>query len=381
MNILFVCENYIPHYGGAEVVFKNLAEGYVRRGHSVCLVTHQLKNTKQNEKMNGVFVKRIPSLHSRYVFSFTSIPEVIRKAKDADVIQTTTFNGAFPAWIAGKITKKPVILTVHEVWVGKWNQVTSFSWLKRTIHDLLERTIYLLPFDKYVCVSDATKKDLLNIGINETKVSTIHNGFDYQFWNPLRFSHRKAEEIKDRYNLNQKFTCFSWGRPGESKGFDYLIKAMPRIRRKVPNAVLLLMLGSVEKHKEKYRKLKKLIRKYKLQKVVKIIPSAPYEELGNYIKAADCAIIPSLAEGFGYSVVEANAMGTPLVASDAGSIPEVVSGKFLLFKSKNIKDLAEKVASVSQNKFRDMPRKTFEWSTSIGKYLRTYRKFINQRQL
>jgi D-inositol-3-phosphate glycosyltransferase len=380
MNVLFVCENYIPHYGGAEVVFKNLAEGYVKRGHSVCLITHQLKGTKINEKMNGVFVKRIPSFHSRYVFSFAAIPEVIRKARKADVIQTTTFNGAFPAWIAGKIQRKPVVLTVHEVWVGKWKQVTSFSWLKRTIHELLERAIYLLPFDKYVCVSEATRSDLLKLGMDEDKVSTIYNGFDYEFWNPLKFSHTKAEEIKDNHNLNQKFVCFSWGRPGESKGFEYLIKAMPLIRKKIPNAVLLLMLGSVEKHQEKYRELKELIRKHKLQKIVNIIPSAPYEELGNYIKAADCAIIPSVAEGFGYSVVEANAMGTPVVASDAGSIPEVVSGKHLLFKSKDIHDLAAKVEAVSHNRFQKIPLKTFEWSTSIGKYLQTYRKFIGRSQ-
>ena len=56
MHILFVCENYLPHYGGAEVVFKNLAEGFVKKGHDVSLVTHQIKGTKKFEKINGVKV-------------------------------------------------------------------------------------------------------------------------------------------------------------------------------------------------------------------------------------------------------------------------------------------------------------------------------------
>ena len=69
MKILFICENYIPHYGGAEVVFKNLAEGYVKLGHEVTILTHQLKNTKKREIINGVKVIRVPSLNSRYLFS------------------------------------------------------------------------------------------------------------------------------------------------------------------------------------------------------------------------------------------------------------------------------------------------------------------------
>ncbi|MBS3127462.1 glycosyltransferase [Candidatus Woesearchaeota archaeon] len=47
MKILFICENYYPHLGGAEVVFKNLAEGYVKRGHQVTVLTHQLQGTKK----------------------------------------------------------------------------------------------------------------------------------------------------------------------------------------------------------------------------------------------------------------------------------------------------------------------------------------------
>ena len=48
MKILFVLENYIPHIGGVEVVFKNLAEGLVKLGHDVFLITHRLKGTKKS---------------------------------------------------------------------------------------------------------------------------------------------------------------------------------------------------------------------------------------------------------------------------------------------------------------------------------------------
>ena len=54
MKILIVCENYYPHYGGAEVLFKNLAEGFVKEGHRVAIVTTLLPGTKRFEEINGV---------------------------------------------------------------------------------------------------------------------------------------------------------------------------------------------------------------------------------------------------------------------------------------------------------------------------------------
>src|SRR3989344_1434230 len=188
MKILFVCENYFPHYGGAEVLFKNLAEGYVKQGNTVSVITQRLKKTTKTETINGVHLQRAYSFFSRYLFSFLALPRVIAEAKNYDVIQTTTFNGAFPSWIVSKIWRKPVVITIHEVWIGKWQEITGFSIWKSRIHELLERMIYLLPFDRYICVSDTTRKDLLQRNIPEEKVKLVYNGFDYSSWNKQNFS-------------------------------------------------------------------------------------------------------------------------------------------------------------------------------------------------
>src|SRR3989338_6379769 len=145
MKILFVCENYYPHYGGAEVLFKNLAEGLVQKGNRVAVITTQLPGTKKYEEINGVKIHRINCFNSRYLFSFLSLPKVLKLAPKADVIQTTTFNGAPPAWLGAKLAHKPVVLTVHEVWINKWKEITGFSWLKSTLHEFLERIIYIFP--------------------------------------------------------------------------------------------------------------------------------------------------------------------------------------------------------------------------------------------
>ena len=376
MKILIVCENYYPHYGGAEVLFKNLAEGFVKEGHRVAIVTTLLPGTKRFEEINGVKVHRVYCLNSRYLFSFLSIPKVLRLAKKADVIQTTTFNGAPPAWVGAKLAKKPVVLTIHEIWIGKWAEVTGFSCIKASMHELLEKMIYLLPFDRYICVSNATKNDILRQGIGKDKAITVYNGFDYDFWKTGNFSKAEAQKLRKELDLDKKFVCFSWGRPGPSKGFQQLIEAAPYIREKIPNAKILLMFGTKEKYKKNYQKLRDLVHKH--NDIVKIMPSRPYSQLGTMIKAADCVIVPSLAEGFGYNVLEASSLGKPVIVSDAGSLPEIVSGKYQIFKSKDLLDLAEKVDLVAKGKFSHKPPLKFTWHKTINKYLEIYRTQIKE---
>ena len=87
MKILFVLENYLPHIGGVEIVFKNLSEGLVSRGHNVSIVTHRLKGTKRFEIIKGVKIHRINCFHSRYWFTFLSIPLVLKLARKSEVIR------------------------------------------------------------------------------------------------------------------------------------------------------------------------------------------------------------------------------------------------------------------------------------------------------
>src|SRR3954468_1153941 len=63
MRILFVLENYFPHLGGVEMVFKNLCEGLAKK-HEVTVITRRLPNTKAKETMNRVKIIRVSSFNS-----------------------------------------------------------------------------------------------------------------------------------------------------------------------------------------------------------------------------------------------------------------------------------------------------------------------------
>ncbi len=376
MNLLFVLENYLPHVGGVETVFRNIAEGLVKHGHSVEIVTHKLKGTLAYEVINGVNIHRISCFGSRYLFTFLSIPKVLSFAKNCDIIHTTTFNGAPPAWLASKLRKKPLVITVHEVWINLWNQLADMKKLGRLAHNLLEKAIYTLKYNKYVCVSNATKKQILKLGIPEAKVEVIHNGMDYEHFNPERHD---SSEIREKYCLQNDFVYLAYGRPGISKGYEYLLKAVPLISNKIFNAKLVLILSREKQYKKRYQKLINLMEELKIQDKVLLLPPQSWDKIPAFIKASDCVVVPSLSEGFGYNVVEANAMNIPVVASNVASIPEVISGSHILVEPKNPVAIAEAVINVSKGNIQFSEKKIFDWKTNLNNYLKVYEDLLKKK--
>jgi len=373
MKILFVLEYYLPHLGGVENVFMNLCERLVEKGHKVKIITSRLPDTYKKEIINGVKVERInvPKFMSRYFFPFFSIPKVIKDAKKYDLIHSTTFTAAIPASIASKLTKKKSILTVHEIWINKWNKFTNKGKLSNFIHNILEKLIYKFKFNKYVTVSNATKKELSKI-IPEKKILTIHNGHDYKHWDPKKYD---GDNIKKGLKLKNNFIYFGYGRPGTSKGFDNLIKAVPKIKEKIPNSKLVLMLSNDITYKKERDELLKLIKKLKIDDNVLILNSVRYNLLPNYIKMADIVVIPSRTEGFGYTCVESCSMNKVVVASNIASLPEVINGKGKLVNV-SPEGISKGVIDCYNKKYNTFPNKTFKWEDNVKKHEELYEKLL-----
>ena len=339
MKILFVLENYAPHIGGVEIVFKNLCEGLAKK-HEVTVVTHHIPGTKKQETHGGVKIVRVPCFDSRYVFSFAAIPIVLKLAHNVDIIHANRPNGVLPAWFARVFRNKPTVATVHEVWIGRWEQLSDFGSLRAALHDFLEWCSTALPFDKYICVSNSTKKELKKVFPNKPAV-TIHN-----------------------------FVIFAGGRPGTTKGFEYLLKAWKQIKKQIPKSKLVLMLSKDSQYAHKVEEFKK---KYK--EVIFVDPK-PYKELPAWRQMADCVVVPSTSEGFGYVVLESVAAGTPVVASNTASIPEVIWGKHVLVRPKSPKAIVEGILKVHQGKYMSTKEKKFTWTKNISAHEKLYEELL-----
>jgi len=370
MKILFVLENYLPNIGGVETVFKNLTENLAKLGHNISIITHRLKGTKKFEIINKVKIYRISCLYSRYIFSFLAIPKTISMAKDYDLIHTTTYNGSLPARIASKLAKKPSVITVHEILGKKW-EYCNMGPLNAKLHQLLEKVIIKLNFDCFIAVSKSTKKELIEAGVKENKIKVAYNGVDYNLFNPKKYDSKK---IRKKLKIEKDFVYMGYGRPGITKGIEYLIKAVPIISKIIPDSKLLLILSKSPKNRYNY--ILKLISKPNIKdKIILLEPIKGYE-LPAYIKAADCVVVPSLTEGFGFTTAEACAMQKPVIATNTTSLPEIVSGRYVLIKPKNPEDIAKGVELVYKKKDNYKKLKRFTIKNNINNYMKIYKELI-----
>lgn len=371
LRILFVLELYPPHIGGVEVLFQNLCQGLAARGHEVTVITSRLSGTKALETINGVTVYRVrvPQKRARYWFTLLAIPQVLKLARKADVIHTTTYNGALPAWVVSKLWGKKCIITVHEVLGRLWGEFMGMGWLSARQHRLLEKLIVSLPFDRYVGVSKYTCESLRAEGIGEARLRVVYNGIDSVLFDPARADGKK---IRKRLKLGGEFVYFYFGRPGVSKGVEYLIRAVPIISEILPDSRLVLILA--HDPRGGYERVKRMIGDLNLKDKVFLLDPVPRNELPGYIAASDCVVVPSLSEGFGFTAVEACTMGKPVVASDVASLPEVVSGKYILVEPGNPKAIADGVVKVCRGEVEDSPKKAFSWDECVEGYLDIYRE-------
>jgi len=207
------------------------------------------------------------------------------------------------------------------------------------------------------------------MGVKDGKLEVIYNGIDYDL-----FSSEEANgtQVRKRLNLEDRFVYMCSGRPTPLKGIEYLVEAVPLISKKIPNSKLMLIV--THEPKNRHENVEKLIRELDVESSVCLLNPVPWKEMPNYIAAADCVIVPSLFEAFGFTAAEACAMGKPVVATDVGSLPEVVSGKYVLVEPRNPQAIAEAVSMIYNNQVKDTGEKIFSWEESVSKYLEVYKE-------
>lgn len=369
MKILFVLEYYPPHTGGAETIFRNLCERLVKRGHDVSVVTCQLNHTEEFEALNGVKVYRIKvsKKGDRYWFAFLSIPRVYQLAREVDLIHTTTYTGAPPAWLCSRLRGRKCLITVLEVFGSSWKDLPGMNWFLAKLYQFLERLILSLPFDKYVCISRYTGDCLKQLGIKDKKLEVNYCGIDDDLVHPQGIN---GEGIREKLRLKNSFVYMYYGRPGISKGVEYLLQAIPLISEKIPNSTALLILASHPR--ARYENLKRMLKALDIEDKIVLLDPVPRSELPSYIAASDCVVVPSLSEGFGFSAAEACALGKPVVASNVGSLPEVVSGNYVLVEPRNPSAIAEGVERVYRGETQKGEKILFSWDECVEKYLEIY---------
>jgi 1,4-alpha-glucan branching enzyme len=121
---------------------------------------------------------------------------------------------------------------------------------------------------------------------------------------------------------------------------------MPLVVRQIPDAILVV--GGKGSHLEK---MKALVSRLKLERNITFLGFVPDDQLNSLYNQAQCAVVPSIFEGFGITVIEALAAGTRVVGTDVDGIREILKNKDygVLVKYGDYSALADAIISELRN--------------------------------
>ena len=199
---------------------------------------------------------------------------------------------------------------------------------KSRYHDVIFNSL-----SKILTVSDYIKKRVSTIQASN-KIQTIYNGIDLTKFSPKI----KLSVSRECIGFSEEdFVLVYSGRINNEKGISELIDAMLQIR---DTRIKLMILGSsfFENVKNENTFIQSLKNKaMRIENQIVFTGFIPYNQVPDYLQLADIAVLPSMwEEPFGLTIVEAMAMGLPLITTRSGGIPEICEGVATIIERDNI---------------------------------------------
>jgi glycosyltransferase involved in cell wall biosynthesis len=190
-----------------------------------------------------------------------------------------------------------------------------------------------------IAVSQCTRQDLLrHYAVEAGKVHVIYGGVNPCF-RPA--SDTEIAQIRRQYGLPERF-ILAVGTLEPRKNYGVLLAAYRSLLDEGLQAGLVIAGRKGWRYAEFYRQLARL----GLKERVQILGSVADQDLPALYSAAHVFAFPSLYEGFGLPPLEAMACATPVVASSASSIPEVVGSAGLTVEPHDVNGLARAIAAI-----------------------------------
>lgn len=271
-----------------------------------------------------------------------------------------------PAHIIPWFFPKKTIVTVHGLEYEFCPGAYSF-WEKLYMRFFIKRSCRKA--SKIIAVSQNTKKDLVNLyKIPTEKIEVVYEGVNFEF--PLWKRGIKGDSKSSENSSNpsptlpflkgERFLLFL-GRIEERKNVLGIIKAFEIFKEKYKLPHKLVLAG---KPGHGYNSIKSKVQslKSKARKDIVELGFVREKEKWQLLQNADVFLFPSLYEGFGLPILEAQSVGTAVVTSKVSSIPEVVGESAVLIDPKDYQALAEAMYKLvsDENLRNDIIEKGYE---------------------
>jgi len=309
-RILILSHRDIRHHdgGGAPLyiheIFRRLVKLY-----KTTIVSTSERGLPTRERLDGLDIIRLPIPKlSRLTIPISVITRLLGRS---DLLIDNGSVG-FP-WLTPLYSQLPRIAVVYQVAA----EIFDYE-LPRPLSDIaikFEPWVYRgYRNSKIVTCSESTKSDLVHLGIPNHNISVIRPGIGKAF---LNFE-----------PAGQKFaapTIVYLGRFRRYKGVHYAVRAMKWVLEDVPNANLLIVGNGDDSE------IRDEIARAEWGYAIKIVKRSPHywdNEKRTLLAAAHAVVVPSVREGYGIIVIEANACGTPAVGWNVSGLRDsIIDGK------------------------------------------------------
>lgn len=328
----------------------------------------QEKNIKLSfldfENQNIFFQKLLQDNYPANIKHYQQFIERYRNPRLNEIHERFIFHSSYY-----RICKNPHainITTVHDFTYEYYNHG-----LAKFIHSWQKRQA-ILKSDHIICISENTKKDLLRFipNINPQKISIVYNGVSNDY-----------HTIPSPETLNTlPFPPLSYvvfvGSRAKYKNFKLTVQAISK------TSLNLVIVGSFLDSEEQ-----SMLKKY-FQKNNRIYCTGYIDnsQLNIIYNNAYVLLYPSIYEGFGIPVLEAQKAGCPVIAYNSSSIPEIIGNTTLLMQEISIKEIHEKLAILKDNIIRSKiiaqgikNAQRFSWDKMYNDIIKIYQEVWESR--
>ena len=420
MHIAMIAGEYPPRWGGIGSVVFHLAGHLASFGHEVTIITRSHNGIAPAQ--SGVSIVEVPWLKlpmkftRSYAKNALKVLKRLHQAEPFDVIHVhlplASFTSKEFKFMEQNIA--PVCCSLHGSWLGEKQGVIraakageSATWLNP--NDLAIRLTAkwysryekagLLNTSISVANSQSTLKEFAEWYAPEKQYNAkvILWGCDHKVFRPANMDDEEEqlahEKIRHQYNcddekaLSHKSSTdtpmlLAVGRLVARKGYMTLLRAMPNILAKHPDAKLVIIGRGHMKSK-----LMKEAKKLSISDSVFIESGMSFDDLAQHFRSADLVVYPSYYEGQGLIPLESMSSGTPVVTVDMAPLTEMVDDTVGgLFESGNSQDLAKTVnnmlsdaqgRSMKAEAGRKLVLSKYTYEHNANDFLQIYQSILN----
>jgi glycosyltransferase involved in cell wall biosynthesis len=266
---------------------------------------------------------KVIALNKKGKFDICVIYKIICviKQHQIDVVNTHLWAADTLGRISAVLARVPVIISTVQnvdIWKKPW-------------HMFIDR---LLSYKttKFIAVSKAVKQFLIETErIPEEKIDVIYNGIEIPRSQvipstPLGTPFGRSSQVREEFGIkNDEVVLAVVGRLVEQKGHKYLFEALNQLNGRYNIKLLVVgegpLLQSLKSSLDFARD--RQVADFRLKD--KVIFTGQRKDIAEILNASDCVVLPSLYEGLSVSMLEAMAAGKPVIATNVGGTPELIS--------------------------------------------------------